>query len=64
LPVVGDTAQDFLVLDHALESQAIQLYRQIIAEALKRGDTTTRRMFEDIILQEEEHFWTFDDYVR
>jgi bacterioferritin len=64
LPVVGDTAQDFLVLDHALESQGIQLYRQIIAEALKRGDTTTRRMFEDIILQEEEHFWTFDDYVR
>jgi bacterioferritin len=64
LPVVGNTAQDFLVLDHALESSAISLYRQIIAEALKRGDTTTRRMFEDIIIQEEEHFWTFDDFVR
>jgi bacterioferritin (cytochrome b1) len=64
LPVVGETAQDFLVLDHALESSAISLYRQIIAEALKRGDTTTRRMFEDIILQEEDHFWTFDDFVR
>jgi bacterioferritin len=64
LPVVGDTAQDFLRLDHALESSAISLYRQIIAEALKRGDTTTRRMFEDIILQEEDHFWTFDDFVR
>jgi bacterioferritin len=64
LPVVGNTAQDFLVLDHALESSAISLYRQIIAEALKRGDTTTRRMFEDIIVQEENHFWTFDDFVR
>jgi bacterioferritin len=64
LPVIGDTAQDFLRLDHALESSAISLYRQIIAEALKRGDTTTRRMFEDIILQEENHFWTFDDFVR
>lgn len=64
LPVVGETAQDFLVLDHALESQAISLYRQIIAEALKRGDTTTRRMFEDIVIQEEEHFWTFDDFVK
>ncbi len=64
LPVVGETAQDFLVLDHALESQAISLYRQIIAEALKLGDTTTRRMFEDIIIQEEEHFWTFDDFVK
>jgi bacterioferritin len=64
LPVVGETAQDFLVLDHALESSAITLYRQIIAEALKRGDTTTRRMFEDIVVQEEDHFWTFDDFVR
>jgi bacterioferritin len=64
LPVVGETAQDFLVLDHALESSAISLYRQIIAEALKRGDTTTRRLFEDIIVQEEDHFWTFDDFIR
>ena len=64
LPVIGDTAQDFLTLDHALESTTISLYRQIIAEALKCGDTTTRRMFEDIIIQEENHFWTFDDFVK
>jgi bacterioferritin len=64
LPIVGDTAQDFLTLDHALESTTISLYRQIIAEALKRGDTTTRRIFEDIILQEEDHYWTFDDFVK
>jgi bacterioferritin len=64
LPAVGDTAQEFLTLDHALESTTISLYRQIIAEALKRGDTTTRRLFEDIILQEEDHYWTFDDFVK
>ena len=64
LPVVGETAMDFLKLDHALESSAITLYRQIIAEALKRSDTTTRRIFEEIIMQEEDHFWTFDDFVR
>jgi bacterioferritin len=64
LPVVGNSALDFLKLDHELESSAISLYRQIITEALKRGDTATRRMFEDIILQEEDHFWTFDDFVR
>jgi len=63
LPNVGETAQDFLVLDHALESQTIALYRKIIAKALELGDTTTRKMFEDIIIQEEEHFWTFDDFV-
>ena len=64
LPVVGETAQDFLVLDHKLESDTIALYRKIIAKALELGDTTTRKMFEEIILQEEEHFWTFDDFVR
>jgi bacterioferritin len=64
LPIVGETVQDALRLDHALESSAIFLYRQIIAEALKRGDTTTRLMFEEIVKQEEEHFWTFDDFVR
>jgi bacterioferritin len=64
LPVVGATTLDILRLDHALESSAISLYRQIIAEALKRGDTTTRKIFEDIVLQEEDHFWTFDDFVR
>ncbi len=64
LPVVGDTAQDFLTLDHALESITISLYRQIIAEALKRHDVKTRRLFEDIILQEEDHYWTFDDFVK
>ncbi|MCW4024016.1 MAG: ferritin-like domain-containing protein [Candidatus Bathyarchaeota archaeon] len=64
LPVVGETAMDFITLDRALEADTILLYRQIIAEALKRGDTTTRRMFEDIVLQEEEHYWTFDDYAK
>jgi bacterioferritin len=64
LPVIGDTPLDFMKLDHTLESITISLYRKIIAEALKRGDTTTRRLFEDIILQEEDHYWTFDDYVK
>ena len=40
------------------------LVRKNNAEALKRGDTTTRRMFEEIIMQEENHFWTFDDFVK
>lgn len=64
LPVVGKTVMDILRLDHALESSAISLYRQIIVEAMKRGDTTTRHIFEEIIRQEEDHFWTFDDFVR
>ena len=64
IPQVGETPEDFLKLDHEAENYAITLYRQIIAEASKRGDTTTRRMFEDIVMQEEEHYWTFDDYLK
>ena len=64
LPQVGETADDFLKLDHAAENQAIVLYRKIIEEALKRGDTKTRHMFEEIVRQEEEHYWKFDDFLK
>jgi bacterioferritin len=64
VPVVGKTPLEMLQLDHKLEADTIWLYRQIITEATKRGDSTTRKMFEDIVLQEEDHYWTFDDYVR
>jgi bacterioferritin len=64
IPQVGETTDDFVKLDQEAENIAIVLYRQIIAEALKRGDTTTRNMFEEIVRQEEEHYWAFDDFVR
>ena len=64
LPVVGEAVDDFLKLDHEAENYAIVLYRKIIEEAYKRGDTTTRRIFEDIVLQEEEHYWKFDDFLK
>lgn len=64
IPQVGKTVDDFLRLDHGAENYALVLYRKIIEEARKRGDSVTRRMFEDIVSQEEEHYWTFDDYIR
>jgi bacterioferritin len=64
LPQVGNTADDFLKLDHEAENTAIVLYKKIIEEAMKRGDTKTRRLFEDIVMQEEEHYWSFDDFLR
>jgi bacterioferritin len=63
IPQVGANTQDFITLDREAENTAILLYRQIIAEALKRGDTTTRNMFEEIVKQEEEHYWSFDDFL-
>jgi len=64
LPRVGADADDFLKFGHEAENTAIVLYRKIIAEAMKRGDTKTRRMFEEIVMQEEEHYWRFDDYLK
>jgi bacterioferritin len=64
LPKIGANADEFLKLDHEAENYAIVLYRKIIAEAMKNGDTKTRRLFEDIVMQEEEHYWKFDDYLK
>jgi bacterioferritin len=64
IPRVGADADEFLRLDHEAENYALVLYRKIIEEATKRGDSKTRCMFEDIVSQEEDHYWTFDDYVR
>ena len=64
LPVVGEAVEDFLKLDHEAENYAIVLYRKIVEEAYKRGDTTTRHIFESIVMQEEEHYWKFDDFLR
>ncbi|MEM2094264.1 MAG: ferritin-like domain-containing protein [Candidatus Bathyarchaeia archaeon] len=63
LPQVGETADDFVRLGHNAENDAILLYRKIIEEALKLGDTLTRRMFEEIVIQEEEHYWKFDEFI-
>jgi len=55
LPEIGDTVEDFIKLDRE--------YRKIIDEATKLGDIKTKKMFEDIIQQEEEHYWKFDDFL-
>ncbi len=62
LPEIGDTVEDFIKLDREAENYAILLYRKIIDEATKLGDIKTKKMFEDIIQQEEEHYWKFDEY--
>jgi bacterioferritin len=63
LPEIGKSVEDFIKLDREAENYAIELYRKIIADATKRGDYKTKELFEDIIRQEEEHYWKFDDYM-
>lgn len=62
LPKIGDSVDEILNLDRKAEDETIVLYRKIITEATKLGDITTKKMFEDIIMEEEEHYWAFDDY--
>ncbi|MHA1196844.1 MAG: ferritin-like domain-containing protein [Promethearchaeota archaeon] len=63
LPNIGSTVEDFIKLGREAENYAIILYRDVIKKATELGDIKTKRMFEDIIEQEEEHYWKFDDYV-
>ena len=63
LPEIGNTVEDFIKLDREAENYAIVLYRKVIAEATRLGDIKTRRLFEDIIQDEEAHYLNFDDFL-
>ncbi|MFW9915015.1 MAG: bacterioferritin [Candidatus Thorarchaeota archaeon] len=62
LPEVRDTPDEWLLDNRKAEDYAIVLYREIIAEAGKQGDYPTRALFEKIIIDEDEHFFIFDDF--
>ena len=52
---VGKTVREMIKLDIKAEEGAITLYKKILAEAQKAGDTTTHRLFQGILADEEEH---------
>jgi len=57
--LVGNTLKDMLDIDKKAELGAIALYKEIIELARKEGDSTTRRLFEEILAAEEDHHNTF-----
>jgi bacterioferritin len=57
--VVGSSLEEMLRLDEKAEEEAITLYKQTIRVASEEGDSTTRRLFEKILAEEEEHIDTF-----
>ncbi len=63
LPEVGNSVNDFIKLDRKAENYAIVLYRKVIAEATRLGDIKTKKLFEEIIQDEESHYWSFDDFL-
>jgi bacterioferritin len=48
-----------LRLDEKVEEEAIILYKTTIKVASDENDITTRRLFEKILAEEEEHIDTF-----
>ena len=63
-PIIGDSIDDFIANGLKAESDTMVLYRKIIKEATERGDITTKQLFEDIYMAEEEHYWTFDEFKK
>ncbi|MNN85319.1 Ferritin-like domain protein [compost metagenome] len=52
--VAGNTLKEMVYEDQVAERIAIDSYREII-QYIGEKDPTTRRIFEDILAQEEEH---------
>lgn len=56
---VGSSLEEMLRLDEKAEEEAIRLYNKTIKVASEENDSTTRRLFEKILAEEEEHIDTF-----
>jgi bacterioferritin len=56
---VGTTLKQMLTQDKKDEEGAIKLYKQIIEVTVKEKDTTSQKMFEGILADEEGHLDTF-----
>ncbi len=56
---VGGSLKEMLQTDVKAEEEAMALYKQTIKVADEEGDSTTRRLFEGILAEEEEHHDTF-----
>ncbi len=57
--VVGDSLKEMLELDIAAEEEAIDMYKEIIRRAEQEQDVVTRKLFENILIDEERHHDTF-----
>lgn len=57
--VVGNTIKEMVERDKQDEEKAIQLYMKILDQAEKENDPVTKKLFEDILEDEQEHHHTF-----
>ncbi len=57
--VMAGSVKEMLEADAKAEEEAIDLYKNVVKQALSEGDTTTRLLFEQILAEEEDHHDTF-----
>lgn len=61
---VGNNLKEMLSIDKKAEEEAIALYKEIIKLAEKEGDVVTKRLFESILTDEEEHHNQFSTLLE
>lgn len=64
IEVNGGGPEKMLQNDIRAEEEAIAMYRDIIKLAAEEGDITTRKLFEDILREEEDHHNTFTNMLE
>ena len=61
---VGTSLKEMIEQDAKDEETAISLYKQVIEVARSEGDETTRRLFRQILAEEEDHHDTFTSLLE
>lgn len=61
---VGGNIREMIEQDRNDETGAIDLYKEIIRKAEEEDDITTRKLFEQLLGEEEEHLDTFEGWLE
>lgn len=61
---IGNNAKEMLKIDKKAEEEAIAMYKDIIKLAGKEDDYTTKKLFEQILADEENHHNTFSTLLE
>lgn len=61
---VGKELKEMLMQDKKDEEGAVKLYKELIAVARKENDETTKKLFQGILADEEEHHDTFTSLLE
>ena len=60
---VGDTLKEMIANNSRAETEAIALYKQIINKCRDEDDVVTRKLFEQILEEEENHLDMFEGWM-